>query len=144
MRIWHYKLLPYLPEAQFKGQLRELVAILRNTKKKGTPNHLLVNQIKHYHESDLTGYFMIYNDEYKKRYGKPIADIFKQEFLEYSRGISNWSPFMFWHNDLYLRVCMANLFEKYHFAEGTSQLTYDEWERLLEGYKTITGEVYAV
>ena len=29
MRIWHYKLLPYLPDKQFKGQLRELVAIMR-------------------------------------------------------------------------------------------------------------------
>ena len=28
MRLWHYKLLPYLPDAQFKGQLRELIESL--------------------------------------------------------------------------------------------------------------------
>lgn len=28
MRLWHCELLPYLPELQFKGQLRELVAIM--------------------------------------------------------------------------------------------------------------------
>ena len=34
MRLWHYKLLPYLPDAQFKGQLRELVAILHDWRDK--------------------------------------------------------------------------------------------------------------
>ena len=27
MRIWHFALLPYLPELQFKGQLREMDCI---------------------------------------------------------------------------------------------------------------------
>lgn len=26
MRLWHYRLFPYLPDLQFRGQLRELVA----------------------------------------------------------------------------------------------------------------------
>ena len=144
MRLWHYKLLPYLPEAQFKGQLRELVAILHRVKKHGTPNHMLVNQVKYYHESELTGYFMLYNEEYKKRYGKPVADIFKQEFLEYSRGVSCWQPFEGWHDNRYLKVCMANLYEKHYFAEGKSQITIYEWSKLLNGYEQITGERYSI
>ena len=32
MRLWHYKLLPYLPELQFKGQLREMVTRLHDLK----------------------------------------------------------------------------------------------------------------
>lgn len=46
MRIWHYQLLPYLPDAQFKGQLRELVAIMRDWKRKGKTNHVLINKVK--------------------------------------------------------------------------------------------------
>ena len=144
MRLWHYKMLPYLPEAQFKGQLRELVAILRRLKKYGSPNHMLVNLVKQYDEADLTGYFMLYNEEYKKRYGKPVADVFRSEFLEYSRGVSNFSPFRNWHDNEYLRVCMANLYEKCHFAEGSSRLTDMEWDNLLCGYANIIGEVYCV
>ena len=30
MRMWHYRLIPYLPDLQLKGQLRELVAIMHN------------------------------------------------------------------------------------------------------------------
>lgn len=144
MRLWHYKLLPYLPEAQFKGQLRELVSILRRVKRNGTPNQLLVNLVKNYHESDLTGYFMLYDEEYKRRYGKPVADLFKNEFLEYSRGVSDFRPFHGWHNDDYLRVCMSNLYEKCFFAEGRSKVCEDEWETLLYGYSEITGKEYAL
>lgn len=144
MRLWHYRLLPYLPDAQFKGQLRELVAILRRVRKHGTPNHLLVNLVKKYDNADLTGYFMLYNEEYKKRYGKPVAEIFRQEFLEYSEHVSNWNPFKGWHDDGYLKVCMANLYEKHYFAKGKSQVSAYEWSKLLAGYKEITGEVYSI
>ena len=30
MRLFHYALIPYLPELQFKGQLREVVSIMRD------------------------------------------------------------------------------------------------------------------
>lgn len=144
MRLWHYRLLPYLPDAQFKGQLRELVAILHRINKRGTPNHLLVNRVTDYHESDLTGYFMLYSEEYKNRYGKPVSSVFKQEFLEYSRGVSNYAPFDGWHDDCYLKVCMANLYEKHYFAEGNSRVTDEEWSKLLDGYWEITGETYSI
>lgn len=45
MRIWHWKLLPYLPDRQFKGQLRELVAIMHDWRDKGRTNHLLINRV---------------------------------------------------------------------------------------------------
>ena len=144
MRLWHYKLLPYLPDAQFKGQLRELVAILRRLKKYGNPKHLLVNLVKQYDEADLTGYFMIYNEEYKKRYGKPVAEIFRNEFLEYSRGMSYWKPFEGWHDERYLKICMTNLYEKHFFAEGNSKISLDEWLNLSRGYENITGTVFSV
>ena len=48
-----------------------------------------------------------------------------------------------WHDKIYLRICMANLYEKY-LGVGKSALKYDEWNLLLEGYKKITGEDYSI
>ena len=47
-----------------------------------------------------------------------------------------------WHSKEYLRVCMANLYEKHYFGIGKSRITDEEWKRLCEGYKVITGEEY--
>lgn len=30
MRIWPYQILPYLPDLQFNGQFRELIAIMHD------------------------------------------------------------------------------------------------------------------
>ena len=49
-----------------------------------------------------------------------------------------------WHDKEYLRICMANLYEKHKFGRGESRITNAEWERLLFGYKEITGEDYVV
>ena len=46
LRIWHYKLLEVLPDLQFKGQLRELVVIMRDWRDKGKTNHILINAVK--------------------------------------------------------------------------------------------------
>ena len=38
---------------------------------------------------------------------------------------------------------MANLYEKY-LGVGKNVITAKEWQTLIEGYKTLTGEVYDV
>ena len=53
LRLWHYKLLPYLPELQFKGQWRELVLVLNDWKYRGKTNHLLINRVMDYPKNDL-------------------------------------------------------------------------------------------
>lgn len=141
MRLWHYKLLPYLPDAQFKGQLRELMAIMHDWRDKGKTNHLLINRVMQHPKDDLTGYATLYAIEYENRCGKKIA---LKEFIQFSDGLAHTPPFEGWHNTEYLRVCMANLYEKHHFGVGKSRITDDEWKRLCEGYKTITGEDYKI
>ena len=145
MRIWHYKLIPYLPDAQFKGQLRELTAIMRDWRDKGTTNHLLINRVMLYPKAELTLYFTLYYWEYTRRYGKQPQNIF-MEFLEFPQETNKATGQIFegWHDNGYLRVCMANLFEKYHYGRGSSRITEDEWQRLLEGYRAITGVDYAI
>ena len=60
MRLWHYKLLPYLPDLQFKGQLRELVAIMHDWRDNGKTNHLLINRVMEYPKADFYGYFLVF------------------------------------------------------------------------------------
>ena len=147
MRLWHYKLLPYLPDAQFKGQLRELVAILHDWRDKGSTNHLLINLVMEYPKTELLRYFAYYCVVYDSRYGKLPHKDYRLEFLDFA----NMESMVFtdnlyarWHDQKYLRVCMANLYEKYYFGMGKSQISETEWRRLLQGYRDITGEDYCI
>lgn len=146
MRIWSMELLKYLPDLQFKGQLRELVAIMHDWRDKGQTNHILINKVMEYPKNDLVRYFVYYEALYNKRYGKWLTkywEEFKQfddtPFEERSKGC-----FDGWHNKEYLRCNMANLYEKYTFAKGKSKITDEEWQTLLDGYKQITGEEYKI
>ena len=141
MRLWHYRLLPYLPDAQFKGQLRELVAIMRDWRDKGSTNHLLINRIMEYSKHHLVQYFILYESLYHQRYGKWLTEHW-QEFKEIKYIPDNKAFLEGWHDKEYLRVCMANLYEKHFFGIGKSRITGEEWQRLVDGYKAITGEDY--
>ena len=143
MRIWHYALLSYLPDAQFKGQLRELVAIMHDWRDKGKTNHLLINRVMEYPSNDLVRYFLEYEVEYHKRYGKWLTKQW-EEFKTFNDDGKNNGIFEGWHNKEYLRVCMANLYEKHYMGIGKSRITDEEWVRLCEGYKSLTGEEYAI
>ncbi len=144
MRLWHYELLPYLPELQFKGQLRELVLIGKDLLKKGKTNHLLINKVMEYPNTELAGYFFEYAKEYEKRYAKKPKEETYVLFGILS-GYTTYTPcFDGWHNKEYLRVCMANLYEKHVFGVGKSRITDEEWQRLVDGYKQITGEEYVI
>lgn len=150
MRLWHRELLPHLPDLQFKGQLRELVAIMHDWRDKGKTNHLLINRVMEYPQDELTQYFFEYSYEYYKRYGKPLNrqmdefNMFSLGKTKVVRPIKMTSLYEFWHNKKYLRVCMANLYEKHYMGIGKSRITDEEWARLCEGYKSITGEVYQI
>lgn len=142
MRLWHYELLPYLPDKQFKGQLRELVAIMHDWRDKGKTNHLLINKVMEFSKSNLYGYFLCYAVEYEKRYDSRPKQT--DELIEFGQHQWEEKPFQGWHNKNYLRVCMANLYEKHIFGVGNSRISDEEWKRLTDGYKAITGEDYEI
>ena len=146
MRLWHYKLLPYLPDAQFKGQLRELVLIMHQWRDEGKTNHLLINKVEEYPKNDFVRYFLEYEVEYHKRYGKWLTKAWEEFKAFDDTAIEQRSNGFFdgWHNKKYLRVCMANLYEKHHFGIGKSRISDEEWQILLDGYKKITGEMYEI
>ena len=119
MRLWHRELFPYLPDSQFKGQLRELVAIMHDWRDKGKTNHLLINMVMNYPQDELTQYFFEYSYEYYKRYGKPLNhqmdefNMFSLGKTKVVRPIKMTSLYEGWHNKEYLRICMSNLLEKH-------------------------------
>ena len=146
MRLWSWQLLPYLSDLQFKGQLREITVIIRDWRDRGKTNHLLINRVMEYPKADLYRYFCEYEAEYFKRYGRTL-DRYSSEFGRFA----NWSVdtknntiFEGWHNKEYLRICMSNLAEKHFYGIGKSRITDEEWQRLCEGYKAITGEEYKI
>jgi hypothetical protein len=49
-----------------------------------------------------------------------------------------------WHNKEYLRVCMANLYEKHVFGVGKSRITDEEWTVLCSRYRKLTGNEYVI
>lgn len=145
MRIWDYRLLPYLPDLQFRGQLRELVLIMHQWRDKGKTNHLLINRVMEYPKNDLIRYFVYYEAVYHNRYGKWLNQ--SKEFINFDdTPLDERSKGCFdgWHTKEYLRSNMANLYEKHFFGVGKSRITDEEWQRLLDGYKTITGEDYFI
>ena len=146
MRIWHYELLPYLPERQFKGQLRELVAIMKDLKYKKQTNHVLINKVMEYPHTQLSKYYLIYRDEYYKRYGKVVNENYSADFMHFAPTAVYWGGALFegWHTKEYLRSNYANLWEKHFMGVGKSRISDDEWQTLLDGYRQITGEDYVI
>lgn len=143
MRLWHKDLIPYLPELQFRGQLRELVLIMHQWRDKGKTNHLLINKVMDYSKRDLVAYFLEYEAQYHRRYGRWLNK-YSGDFIRFYDENEKLSGYDGWHNKEYLRVCMANLLEKHHFGIGKSRITDEEWQVLLDGYKAITGEEYKI
>ena len=146
LRIFPWQLLPYLPDAQFRGQLRELVAIMHDWKDKGTTNHLLINRVMQYPKYHLLRYYALYSHEYQIRYSKRIGIDITRQFIDFCfdkdyRFVP--APFDGWHDKAYLRIVMSNLLEK-HIGIGKSRITDAEWKRLCEGYKKVTGETYVL
>lgn len=113
MRIWHYKILSYLPKSQLIAQWRELNSIFKKQDK-----HILINYIYEYPKENLllyTNYVM--NEMYRRKIKinslKNFNDYFKDCGIS-ARDVKNEkNPFKNHHNNKYLNQCFYNLQEKY-------------------------------
>ena len=140
MRLWHCAMIEFLPRQQLLSQWRECVCIAKSIHDKGTPNHILVNKIMDYPISEFNDYCNIVLANMIKRGWKVRYDSIKK--LEDYTGfvvdnVKQYShPFLYWHILRYLNQCMSNLEEKFDCG-GVSE---EEWARLCEGYRKITGK----
>lgn len=142
MRCWAYQMIPFLPDNQLRGQWRECVLIAKDLQEKGKTNHLLINILEEYLHNDFMTYcWYVYQEMHNRGFAVTMSS---QQKVFYKHYLIQGNIFNGWHNKEYLRVCMSNLFEKYKFGRGKSRITEAEWQRLLDGYKFITGEDYKI
>jgi uncharacterized protein (TIGR02328 family) len=142
MRLWSWQILSSLPDMQLKGQWRECCLIADGLAKNGTPNHLLVNRVTEYSSDHFYTYCILVWSEMQKRKFKTTTQSECRVFDIAGKVVGD--IFGDWHNNEYLRVCMANLYEKHFFGVGKSRITDAEWERLCEGYRNITNEEWVL
>lgn len=111
MRLWHYKIIHYLPDSQLIAQWRELNSIFRKQDK-----HILINYIYEYSDEHLHDYSLMVIEEMRKR-GISIHsfDNFNKYFKDKSfvTCFGLIKPFPNHHNNRYLLQCFYNLQEKY-------------------------------
>lgn len=125
MRLWHYKLIQYLPRSQLLAQWRELNLIFRQK-----PSHILINYIykdEYKNKKDLLAYSNIVLEEMKNRgyrinYGN---------FDEYFKGVTTdiVKPFLNYQDDEYLIICVYNLKEKY--LRGQKDFSNAQYAKML-------------
>lgn len=123
MRLWHQKLIPYLPRQQLLGQHRECCAL------RGAGwgrNHSVVNYVFTYNPAYLVAYHYLIMDEMKKRGYNPDpiwdnANYRGKKFEFQENWVDNNLLFEILcenvtlypeHNDEYLKECLENLKSK--------------------------------
>lgn len=140
MRLWHYKLIPYLPKSQLLAQWRELNGIFKKQ-----DNHILINYVYEYDIRHLKKYTQMILQEMSKRnikinsYDNFITYCLRKEFdfVMESADLGEISyPFSDHHNDRYLLQCFYNLQEKYD--RGQKDFTKENYKKLEEFIKNET------
>ena len=133
MRLWHYKLIPVLPQKQLISQWRECIAIKRQWEK-GNLKHRLVSYVKNYDKDYFINYVDIVinelgarNIKYQSKYYVEIRDFCNP--THYLGGIHYKE-----HNNRYLKQCYYNLQEK----ADRGIITKEEWKLI---HKNIYGMI---
>lgn len=115
MRLWHKDLIKVLPQAHLVAQWRELSAIAGAIEKNGTPNHVLVNFVLDYDYDNFISYAYYLREEMTSRGIRTMSTVWDK--------IVNLKPewtllplekiYEQKMDDLYLKICYYNLYEKY-------------------------------
>ena len=125
MRLWHYKLIPVLPDKMLVSQWRECLAIKRQWEK-GTLKHRLVSYVKTWSK----GYFGVYvgliiselnnrNIKYQNKFIQEFKDFCQNDLLDVGVRYPE-------HNNRYLKQCYYNLQEK----ADRGIITQEEWKKI--------------
>lgn len=145
MRLWHYKLIPYLPKSQLLAQWRELNSIFKKQDK-----HILINYIYSYPRINLYIYSEqvlreFINRNYKVKSFENFDKYFvsfltseqykrlKENFLK--KGFNNVAKEYIFdeHDKDYLTICYYNLMEK--CMRGQKDFTLETWIKIDDFYK---------
>ena len=135
MRLWHYKLIEFLPQSQLIAQWRELNSIFKKQ-----DNHILINYVYEYDKKELLSYtILVFKQMVKKNirphsllnfhnyFGLNVMDLSIND-VERKYGKLNKNPFPNHHTNRYLLQCFYNLQEKYD--RGQKAFSKEQYERL--------------
>ena len=145
MRLWHYKLIPFLPDSQLIAQWRELNSIFKKQDK-----HILINYVYEYPKEDLLAYtykviheMLARNMSVKslensnKYFGHNGCEEYisqykylKQDFENPIITVNYHEPFPNHHTNRYLLQCFYNLQEKYD--RGQKDFSQEQYEKLYD------------
>ena len=123
MRLWHYKLISYLPDSQLIAQWRELNSIYKKQDK-----HILINYIYNYNKEYLWHYSIAVKNEMVARGFKVKSYV---NFDNYFEDIVHHEKILTYpeHNNRYLMQCFYNLQEKYD--RGQKDFAKERYDKLL-------------
>ena len=127
MRLWHKDLITVLPKQQLIGQWRECCLIEKNIRKKGKPNHLLVNKIMDFPIDHFLYYCYLVATEMKRRGYRCDENKIFSHYGTYCIA-SHQKVFRSWHNNRYLKQCYYNLQEKF----DCGAVPEEEWKTFFE------------
>ena len=129
MRLWHNSLIELLPKSQLLGQWRELNSIFKLKNK-----HILINFVYDYPAYDLYCYSVNVIEAMSARGYRVNMDNMNMQFAGYAYDYDeNYIPFGFKMNDIYLKICVINLYEKY-LCGGIGD---SEWNKIYNANKQI-------
>ena len=123
MRLWHYKLIPVLPNKMLVSQWRECIAIMRQWKK-GTLKHRLVSYVMDHNSQIFTNYVFKVANEMDIRKIK-YKHQFLTEFTDFA-SITELELNYLEHNNRYLIQCYYNLQEK----ADRGIISEEEWQKI--------------
>lgn len=127
MRLWHYKLIPVLPNKMLISQWRECIAIKRQWEK-GTLKHRLVSYVIDYNRAYFRNYIRLVRNEMNNRNIKLNYDILAElmSFTNEDDFKCSYELTYPEHNDRYLKQCYYNLQEKY----DRGIISEEEWNKI--------------
>lgn len=130
IRLWHYKLLPVLPDKMLVAEWRECIAIKRQWEK-GTLKHRLVSYVKKHSKGLFRNYVIDVVEEMNKRNIK-YQEKYYDEIFDYCNELL-CSPYLDYpeHNNRYLKQCYYNLQEK----ADREIITKEEWQKIEDLFK---------
>lgn len=145
MRLWHYKLIEFLPRSQLIAQWRELNSIFKKQ-----DNHILINYVYEYNKLELEEYTcLVLNEMIKRKIKIRSWDNFLKYFnyspLDHSVDsiigfrvqhmkdmLGNNELFKNHHTIRYFIQCFFNLQEKYD--RGQKDFSKEQYLKLYEFY----------
>ena len=128
MRLWDYKILPYLPKSQLLSQKRECDLIWKDISNGKQTNHILINYMWEYDIEDFVIYYCMLQDEFKRRnFNFNSNTYFNMLFWAREFNLKK-TPFEKHHTNRYLIQCFFNLQEKYE--RGQKDFSLDVYTKL--------------